>query len=333
MLRVPLADLEAQFARVLTKVGVASGKSAVVARVLAENQRDGIQSHGLNRFRSLVDTITRGLVVPSAEPRQVGGGGALEQWDGGSGLGPWNARVAMARAVTLARTHGLGCVALRRTSHWMRAGAYALQATEAGCIGICWTNTMPLMPPWGSAEAKVGNNPLAIAIPPAEQPLLLDMAMSQYANGKLEVHRRAGKPLPEFGGYDRAGQLTRDPGEILASRRPLPVGLWKGSSLAAMLDLLAALLSGGNTTEAIGRQGAEKDVSQVFVALNLAGLADRAALARVVEAVVADLKSAAPLAGGSSPRYPGEAMLQARRASEAEGVAVDLQQWEDLQRM
>lgn len=333
MQRVPQADLEAQFTRVLVKVGVPAGKAAVVARLLAENQRDGIHSHGLNRFRSLVDTITRGLVVPTAEPRQVGGGGALEQWDGGSGLGPWNARVAMARAVELSRTHGLGCVALRRTSHWMRAGAYALQATESGCIGLCWTNTMPLMPPWGSAEPRLGNNPLAIAIPPAERPLLLDMAMSQYANGKLEIHRRAGKLLPEIGGFDRSGRLTRDPGEILASRRPLPIGLWKGSSLALMLDLLAALLSGGNTTEAIGRQGAEKDVSQVFVAFDLAGLGDRAALARVVAAVVEDLKSAAPLEGGDSPRYPGEAMLRARRESETLGVAVDPQQWDDLRRM
>jgi 3-dehydro-L-gulonate 2-dehydrogenase len=91
------------------------------------------------------------------------------------------------------------------------------------------------MPPWGSAEAKIGNNPLCIAIPrgDSQEPLLLDMAMSQYSNGKLQVLSRAGRELPLAGGFDADGALTTDPAAILASRRALPVGYWKGSGAIA----------------------------------------------------------------------------------------------------
>ena len=126
----------------------------------------------------------------------MGAFGALEQWDGHLGPGPVNATLCMDRAIALSRQNGIGCVALKNTNHWMRAGTYGLQAADTGCIGICWTNTMPLMPPWGSAERKIGNNPLVLAVPRPEGHILLDMAMSQFSGGKLEIYRRRNQPLP-----------------------------------------------------------------------------------------------------------------------------------------
>lgn len=330
MPRIPLQELYQELHRVLIKHRFPEERAAVVARLFSENQRDGVYSHGLNRFGGFLSAVRNQQIDIRADPVRVGGLEALEQWDGRMGIGLWNARVAMARAIEIARQHGLGCVGLRNTNHWMRAGAYGLQAAEAGCVGICWTNTIPLMPPWGSAEVKIGNNPLVIALPRPDGPVLLDMAISQFSNGKLEVLKKQGKQLPLAGGYGAEGNLTRDPAAILASRRPLPIGYWKGSALAVILDLVAALLSGGKTSREIGRQGAEYGVSQVFIAIDVTALNDQNPWSDALEAALSDLHSAAPLAADQAVRYPGEQMLLLRRESLAKGVLVDEADWAAL---
>ena len=229
MRRVAFQTLYDEFYSVLTAVGFSDQRAALCAKLFAENQRDGVYSHGLNRFPGFVASMKQKKVDFSASPEKVKSLGALEQWDGKRGVGLINAHACMQRAIELAQQHGMGGVGLKNTNHWMRAGAYALQAADNNCIGICWTNTTPLMPPWGSAEKKIGNNPVAFAIPRDRGHILLDMAMSQYSNGKLEVLRRQGQQLPLPGGYDNQGKLTQNPGDILESRRALPIGYWKGA--------------------------------------------------------------------------------------------------------
>jgi len=157
----------------------------------------------------------------------------------------------MDRAIGLSHERRIGCVALANTNHWMRGGSYGWQAAEAGAIGICWTNTMANLPPWGASDARVGNNPLIIAVPRATGHVVLDMAMSQFSYGALATYRMRGEPLPVEGGFDAEGRLTRDPTAIEASKRPLPIGYWKGSGLALMLDMVGALLSAGCATHQI----------------------------------------------------------------------------------
>jgi len=333
MPRLPFSELVNELHRILLGAGLAAPRAALVARLFTENQRDGVYSHGLNRFPAFIGLLKSGRLLPNADPIKVGGLGALEQWDGQMGIGLWNAHVAMGRAIELAHTHGLGCVGLRNTNHWMRAGAYGLLAAEAGCIGICWTNTIPLMPPWGSADVAVGNNPLVIAVPRRDGHLLLDMAMSQFSNGKLEVLQRQGRELPVVGGFDRAGNPTRNPGDILASRRPLPIGHWKGSALAVVLDAAAALVSGGQATYQISRQGAEYAVSQVFIAIDVAALNGADAVDATVDAIVDHLHSASSLGTAEAVRYPGEGMLRTRRESDELGVLVEEHQLEELRRL
>lgn len=198
--RVPLATLQSEFLRVLRseRVGLPPDVAALCARLFMENQRDGVYSHGLNRFGGFASAVADGRFDKGARPTPELRFGCVEQWDGHCGIGLWNAHVAMSRAVELARTHGIGCVALRNTNHWMRAGSYGLQAARAGCVGICFTNTCPLLPPWGSAEARIGNNPLCVAIPrgDSQEPLLLDMAMvrQQIKRSMLFLPSQTGGP-------------------------------------------------------------------------------------------------------------------------------------------
>ena len=281
---------------------------------------------------SLLDWRANGPIF-ARKPEKIEGFGALERWDGKIGVGLVNAHFCMQRATELAEVHGIGCVGLSNTNHWMRGGAYALQAAEAGYIGICWTNTTRLMPPWGSAEKKIGNNPMAIGIPREGGHILLDMAMSQYSNGKLEVLQLQGKQLPLPGGYDTKGELTIEPGEILDSARALPIGYWKGSGLALVLDTMASVISGGQATHEIGKQGSEYAVSQVYIAINATGMMGQAALEETVAAIIDDFRMAVPLDENESVRYPGEGMLRTRQESLEKGVLVDEAQWQALLEM
>lgn len=326
MLRVPFAELHARLARVLVALGFAPEDADRCARLFAEASRDGVASHGVNRFPRFVETVRAGIVDVHAVPALVAAHGAFERWDGCRGPGNLNAGRAMDRAITLARQHGIGGVALRNTNHWMRGGSYGWQAADAGMIAICWTNTMPNLPPWGSAKPLLGNNPLVIAVPRAEGHVVLDMAMSQFSFGALESYRRRGERLPVPGGFDEAGALTEDPAAVERSGRALPIGYWKGSALALVLDIAAAVLAGGLATHQIPSDVVkESGLSQLFLAIDPsfgggAGTADA-----IADAVIAHLREGAGTA--DAVRYPGERTLRLREESARDGVPVDPGIW------
>jgi 3-dehydro-L-gulonate 2-dehydrogenase len=329
--RVPYNELIEAFRRVLVRTGFTPERALLCARLFADASRDGVASHGLNRFPRFMDMIRLGVVDVSATPVRIASAGALERWDGRRGPGNLNAHAAMDAAIELSRRHGIGCVALSNTNHWMRGGNYGWQAADAGAIGICWTNTLANMPPWGASEPRVGNNPLVIAVPRADGHVVLDMAMSQFSFGALESYRRRKEPLPVVGGYDEAGELTRDAAAIEASRRPLPIGFWKGSGLALMLDIVATVLADGRATHEISLDPLhETDLSQVFIAIDPRAFGTGED-ATAVEGIIEDLHAIASDEG--APRFPGERTLETRARSLVEGVPVDPAIWEAVQRM
>ena len=183
MLRVSYQELFDALLRVLLKLGFEPERARLCAQLFADTTRDGVYSHGLNRFPRFVAMIRNGSIDIHAQPELVMGSGPLERWDGKIGPGNLNAHHCMDRTIALAREQGMGCVALANTNHWMRGGSYGWQAADAGMIGMCWTNTLPNLPPWGAADPRVGNNPLVIAVPRADGHVVLDMAMSQFSYG------------------------------------------------------------------------------------------------------------------------------------------------------
>ena len=325
-MRIPFDEMVAVLSAALRATGMAEDRSEVCARLFAEASRDGVASHGLNRFPRFLRMIGRGIVDVHASPVPTASAGALERWDGRQGPGNLNARASMARAIELARAHGIGCVALANTNHWMRGGAYGWQAAEAGMIGICWTNTLANVPPWGSSEPRLGNNPLVIAAPRSAGHVVLDMAMSQFSVGALASYAARGEALPVDGGYDAAGNLTRDPAAIEATRRLLPIGFWKGSGLALMLDLVAATLSGGRATHEIATDPeVETALSQVFIAIDPSSLSHPAETDRVIDAAIAHLH-----AGEEDVRHPAQRTLETRARSLRDGVPVDAALWAEV---
>jgi len=330
MQRVSFEQMHDELVRVLSKVGLQDQRAELCARLFAEASLDGVYSHGLNRFPSFIRDIRDGHVDVDASPTRIDGNHLLEQWDGNLGPGNLNAYESMDRAIQLARENGVGCVALRNTNHWMRGGSYGWQAAEAGLIGMCWTNTTPNLPPWGSTEARVGNNPLVIAVPRPSGHVVLDMAMSQYSYGKLETYRRENRELPLAGGFNKAGQLTTDPAAIEETGRVLPIGYWKGSGLALVLDMMASVLSGGDATYQIGQKSTERGISQVFFALKPG---NSGISASQVDAIIHYVKQAQPAQPGDDVYYPGEQTVLRRRENLEKGIPVDPEYWNQVQAM
>ena len=332
MIRIGLEDLQGKIGAVLRGLGLPDARAEQGARLIAETDRDGVRTHGLARLPRFAEMVRLGRIDPRAEPERVIAAGALERWTGHRGPGNLAAQAMTARAVELAREHGVGAVALGDTTHWQRGGSYGWQAAEAGCALLCWTNTLPNLPPWGATSAALGNNPLVIGIPcgqfPEDAPVVLDMAMSQFSYGALASYQGRGEPLPVPGGFDEAGELSRDAGAIERTQRALPVGFWKGSGLAFALDLLAAMLAGGLATHQIEPDPlAEVGLSQVFLAVSPEAVGSVAEMRSVAEGCIAALHAATPVKAGVTARYPGEGTLRVRAESLRLGVGVEDEVW------
>lgn len=333
MNRIPYKELQSRVDHVLRGLGLEASRAAAGARLIAETDRDGVRTHGIARLPRFAEMVRLGRIDPQAAPERIAGNGALERWTGHRGPGNLAAQAMTARAVALAREHGIGAVALGDTTHWQRGGTYGWQAAEAGFALLAWTNTLPNLPPWGAKSAALGNNPLVIAVPSGDEdgvpaPVVLDMAMSQFSYGALASYRLRGEELPVPGGFDEAGELSRDAAAIERTQRALPVGFWKGSGLAFVLDLLAAMLAGGRATHEIEPDPlAEVGLSQVFLAISPKAVGSVAEMRAVTEGCIAALHAAEPVVAGRAPRYPGEGTLRVREESLRLGVAVDEAVW------
>jgi len=326
-MRIPFEELKAEFKRSLIKLNFSEDKADVCAQAFAENSRDGVYTHGLNRFPTFVRYIKEGVIKSQNEPTLVNAFGAMEQWDGNLGAGIVNALFCMDRAISLAKENGIGCVAIRNTNHWMRGGTYAWQAAEAGYIGINFTNTIANMAPWGGTTPTLGNNPLVISVPRKGGHVVLDMAISQFSIGKILQYQSYGEQLPVPGGYDGNGKLSTDPTAILESKRVLPIGFWKGSGLTMVLDLLATVLSQGRSTKQITDQAMETGVSQVFIAIKPQSGQQTDDL---IEEIINFTKSSQLVDADKPVSYPGENTLRTRERNLKDGVLVDEKIWEEV---
>ncbi|MFP4619075.1 MAG: 3-dehydro-L-gulonate 2-dehydrogenase [Spirochaetaceae bacterium] len=329
-IRVPFREMEEKFQQILLKNNFSDERAAECARIFAENSLDGIYSHGVNRFSRFIDFVEKGLIKPNAEPKLSTSAGAIEQWNGKLGPGPLNAHFCTNRAMQLAEENGMGCVAVAYTNHWMRGGRYGWQAAQNGFAFIGWTNTEANMPAWGAKDVRLGNNPLVFAVPYGKEAIVLDFAMTQFSYGKLETYQMEGKPLSLPGGFDEKGNLSNSPDAILRSRRPLPIGYWKGSGLSLLLDLLAVILSAGLSTKQLSERDEEYGVSQVFIAFDLKKIDTCPSIGSKISEIIHHVKQSEPDENIDDIRYPGEGVLRVRKTNLEKGIPVHRGIWQDI---
>lgn len=303
-IRIPHASLCVRLATALVDAGVDPAIAEVEARIMADADLHGVPSHGVRMLPPLLRALADGRVNPRPAFRRIRDTLAACLIDTDNGPGRSASLHAMEAAVAKARQTGIGACLARRTTHWGRAHAYASHAAMQGVIGLCMTNAMPTMAAWGAGRRVIGNNPLAIGIPRRDaHPLVLDIAMSQAAVGKVNTWMREEREVPEGWGVDAEGRPSRDAAAILAGA-VLPFGGHKGAGLALMVELLTAALGGGAFgNEIVGGDpsGIDPDSCKLFIAIDPAAFGGADTLENRVADYLAYLeRDAAPFT------WPGE---------------------------
>ncbi|MCC6780738.1 MAG: Ldh family oxidoreductase [Hyphomicrobiales bacterium] len=303
-------ELSVLVARLFAAAGIPQDAARTAADALVEADLEGVASHGVMLVDMYLDRIRKGSV--SAEERAVivSDRGAAVVLDARHALGQLTGDQAIAIAVERARRHGVGVVAVRHGFHFGTARRYAVEAAAADCIGVAMCNTRPLMPAPGGAERVVGNNPLAIAVPTdGPIPIVLDMATSEAAMGKIRMAEKAGQAIPESWAVKSDGSPTTSAAEAIAGML-LPSGGPKGFGLAFVIDLLCGLLSGGASGSAVqplyGEAAVPYDCSHLFIAIDVAHFGDPAVIRSAAAAAAERLRSGKRAPGVERLFAPGE---------------------------
>jgi LDH2 family malate/lactate/ureidoglycolate dehydrogenase len=320
---VPAVLLREFVARLFAAVGVPDTAAASVADGLVEADLEGLPSHGVMLTDMYIERLRKGSVSRSTEAVLVSERHGAVVLDAGHALGQLTGTQATTLAVDKARQFAAGIVTVRHGFHFGAAGRYAQQAAEAGCIGIAMCNTRPLMPAPGGAERAVGNNPIAIALPTeGDIPIVLDMATSEAAMGKIRMAEKAREAIPPTWAVSAEGLPTTNPSEAIAGML-LPSGGAKGFGLAFLIDLLCGLLSQGATGSQVrplyGDFSVPYDCSHLFIAIDVAHFCDLDWFRRQAAAAAERIRCGQHAPGVAQLFTPGEP--EWRRRERAAGSA------------
>jgi LDH2 family malate/lactate/ureidoglycolate dehydrogenase len=323
-MRVGHAALTSFCQDVLVAVGLDERDAATVAGSLVAADLRGVATHGVLRLPVYVERMRRGLIATRPDIHVVHTGPATATVDGGNGPGQVVALRAMREAVELAETAGVGLVSVRHSNHFGAAGWFALHAAERGMIGLALTHAEADVVPFGGRRAALGTNPLAVAVPRGDgPPVLLDMATSGVAMGKVLLARKQGRPIPDDWAVDAEGEPTTDPGRVRAVR---PLGGPKGYGLAFVVEVLAGLLSGSRSGTEVRRLYHDFDrpqeIGHLLGAIDPARFVPPEAFAGSVDRLAGQLKATPPAPGFDAVLLTGEPEERAEARHRCDGVPV-----------
>ena len=342
----PIEKLREFCIRVFLHCGVTKNDATQAAEVLACADLRGIDSHGIARMYSYFGMLSEGHINPKPQIKTLRSTPSTATVDGDNGLGLVVGPQANRIAMDMAEKCGSGWVSVCHTNHFGIAGYYVLQALERDLIGWAMTNSTALVAPLWGAERMLGTNPIAIAFPGKEEPpIVIDLATSAAAYGKIEIARRKGKPIPEGWAINREGSNTRNPDELIDGGAMLPLGSererggHKGYALAMMVDILCGPLSGANwgpfappfaLRQEIPKHSVGKGIGHFFGAMRIDGFIDAEEFKRQIDEYVRVFRATKPAPGTSGPLIPGDPEREAERERRKNGVPLILPVIEDL---
>jgi ureidoglycolate dehydrogenase (NAD+) len=324
--RISASDLHAFGTAALTSVGVALADARTTMDVLVMTDTWGTFTHGVKSLRGYIRRLKGGGLGADARPEVVSGGPAWAMVDGHSALGMVTSVFAMQTAMAKAREAGIGYVGVRNSCHFGAAGYYTNLAAEEGMIGIAMANDVPSVTAPGARGPITGSNPLAYAVPRRSRPpILLDMATSAAAGGKVAAAHALGKSVPPGWVVDREGTPSNDPAAFLEGGSLLPMAEHKGYGIALLIETLSALVTGALITRQVvpwvhGDAALATGHGAAFLAINIGAMMPIAMFHERVEALVEEIH-AAPKARGSERIYlPGEIEWERRDRALAHGI-------------
>lgn len=322
--RIGRAELTDRTADILVATGVPMPGAAQAAALLVACQARGIDSHGLAHLPVYLQRIRNGAMDPKAVPVILDTGAATAIVDGRNGLGVLIGLAAMDEACRRANVTGMGGCAVRDSNHFGAAAPLVDRAARDGFIALAFSNAAPSMAPTGGREPILGTNPLAAAFPRAgRSPLVIDMATSAVARGRLRQAALKKQVIPAEWALDAAGRPTTDAEAALAGTVQ-PLGGAKGYALTLMVELLCTALSGGRPGYDVRNphdaSPAAAGVSHLFIALDPRRFAGLDAAREAVTLVGARIEDSAPGASGAAPRLPGTRAEVTAVARERDGI-------------
>ena len=342
----PIEVLSEFCTRVFLHFGVPKVDAMQAAEVLARADLRGIDSHGVGRMHTYFDMLTLGRINPTPKIKIVRSTPSTATIDGDNGLGLVVGPQANRIAMDIAEKYGTGWVSVCNTNHFGIAGYYALQALQRDLIGWAMTNSTKLVAPlWGAAR-MLGTNPIAIAFPGKEEPpIVIDMATSAAAYGKIEIARRKGEPIPEGWAIDREGRSTTNPHAMIEGGAMLPLGSererggHKGYALAILVDMLCCVLSGANwgpfappfaLRHEIPKRSVGKGIGHFFGAMRIDGFIDVDEFKRQVDDYIRVFRATKPAPGTNGPLIPGDPEREAEQVRSVQGIPLILPVIEEL---
>ncbi len=315
MASLTASSLTQYVAAILEKHGASSSNAMIIAHALVTADIEGTPSHGVMLVPMYAERIRAGSVSVDGHCPVIRDEGNSFTMDARNNAGQLSSRQAVERILSRAPQHSLVSAAVRNGFHFGTASYWALQMAEAGLIGIAMSNTRPLMPAPGGAQAVVGNNPLAIAAPTADgPPICLDMATSASAMGKIRMAAQKGDPIPEGWATDKEGVPTTSATDAIKGML-LPAAGPKGFGLALMIDIMCGALSGGGTGRDVqplyGDAATPYNCAHFFLAINPAHFVDPALFRSSTRALVDQIHQSTPAPGVARLYVPGELRREA----------------------
>ncbi len=336
----PIERLKEFSRRVFAHFGVPNDQAQLAAEVLARADLRGIDSHGVARLHTYFDMLTLGRINPNPQIKLIRESPSTATVDGDNGLGLVVGPKANQIAMEKAQDVGSGWVSVSNTNHFGIAGYYVLEALQRDLIGWAMTNSTKLVAPLLGGERMLGTNPIAIAFPgKTEPPIVIDMATSACAYGKIEMAKRRGESVPKGWMMDQDGRDSDQPQEMIDGGALSPLGSFretgghKGFCLAAMVDILCCVLSGANwgpwappfalqqemPTRAVG-----KGIGHFFGAMKIDAFIDPDEFKSQIDDWIQTFRKTKPQPNTPGVVIPGDPERQAEKIREVEGIPLIL---------
>jgi LDH2 family malate/lactate/ureidoglycolate dehydrogenase len=316
--------------RICLAAGAPPHKAAIAAQSLVASNLRGVDSHGMQLLPFYLDQILAGEMDPQADGRVISESGSCLLFDGQNGLGSWVADTCCRHAVRIARAQGMALVTARESNHFGAAAWWAQKMSASGQIGIVMCNASPIVPPWQGREGRLGTNPICMAVP---GPWLLDMATTTVAAGRIFKAVINGQPeIPAGWAFDANGVPTTDTAAA-AKGMLMPLGGYKGSGLAMMVDILCSILAGGamcNELGGIRYRGKRLRNSQTFVAIDIARFMPVEQFTARVEQLVGIMKNTPPAPGYDEVLVAGDPEWRTEAERRRNGIPIPDGNWDSL---
>jgi LDH2 family malate/lactate/ureidoglycolate dehydrogenase len=315
---------------ILVAAGVPPHKAAITTASLVASNLRGVDSHGIQLVPFYVDQLLAGEVDPHTDGRVISENGACLVFDGQNGIGQWIAETCCGHAVRIAGKQGMALVVARESNHFGAAAWWAQKMRAAGQIGIVFCNASPIVPPWQAKQGRVGTNPISMSVP---GPWLLDMATTTVAAGRVFKAFLNGQPeIPAGWAFSSEGVPTTNTVEAYKGML-MPLGGYKGSGLAMMVEILCSVLSGGAMPNEVGGirfRGKTVRVSQAYIAIEVARFMPVEEFTARVEKLVNLIKTTAPAPGYDEVLVAGDPEWRTEAERRQHGIPLAEGNWEGL---